>query len=226
MKPWILLTYAVFGALCMPRSDAQTLEWGMGVGAPLIDSDGDAIDDSFVFELGAFALNFDPDESNVGEWLTHWRVFDRLIYNDTFKFSTSSTTILNNVTSESQFASDQLTFSSLDAYIWVRKGDEPVPGSEWFLGRVQNWTFPEFGGDCCETDWIQWTTSELTTSDIPNWGRHNNVSGLKGEFTFTPNEGFDGVQTHTFIPEPSSSLLLMLGAAGLVLTRRRHLVAR
>lgn len=231
MKPWILLTCAVFGALCIPRSDAQTtVEWGAS-GAPLIDSDGDGIDDSFVFELGAFALNFNPDDSNVGEWLTHWRVFDRLIYDSVFGFSTSSSTILSDGTSDSLFASSDpaFNFSGLDAYVWIRNGvldgDQPLPGSEWFLARAEIWRFPAESENCCETTFLEWSTSDLTPTDIPKWGLQSNVPGGDGVFTFTPNEGFDGIQTHTFIPEPSSSLLLMLGAAGLVLTRRRHLVA-
>jgi len=249
MKPWILITYAVFGTLCMPRSDAQTLEWGMGVGAPLInsngvgwfdkdgdawiDEDGDGIHDRFVFELGAFPLNFDPNEYDVGEWLTHWRVFDRLVIDPVFGLSTSSIYIPLDVTSESQYASDQNSFAGLPAYMWIRAGgDLPVPGSEWFLARAENWTFPLVGGDCCGIEFIEWSISDLTpaseqtSGDVPKWGLQNNVSGGEGVFSFTPNEGFDGIQTHTFIPEPSSSLLLMLGAAGLVLTRRRHLVAR
>ena len=222
----------------MPRSDAQTLEWGEGVGIPLIDSDGDAIDDSYKFELGAFALNFNPDESNVGEWLTHWRVFDRLIFDSVFGFSTSSTTILDNVTSESQFASDpSFSFSKLDAYIWVRNGDEPVPGSEWFLARAETWSFPEFGGDCCANEFIQWSTTDLSSSDVPVWGWQNVTStpdGTEGSGVFSqmgfdersvitpPYERAPAIQTHTFIPEPSSALLTLLAGFGLLLRRRRN----
>jgi hypothetical protein len=201
----------------------------MGVGAPLIDSDGDAIDDNFKFELGAFALNFDPNESNVGEWLTHWRVFDRLIYDPAFFFSNSSTTILENVTSASEFASDpNFSFSKLEAYIWVRKGEKLVPGSEWFLARAETWTFPEFGGDCCDTEFIEWSATDLTPAsgeipgDVPLWGLQKNVSGGEGVFSFTVGPSFDGIQTHTFIPEPSSALLTLLAGSGLLLRRRRY----
>lgn len=232
MKPWILIPCAVFGALCISRSDAQTtIEWGAS-GSPLIDSDGDAIDDNFVFELGAFALDFDPNESNVGQWLTHWRVFDRLIYDTIFGFSTSSSTILSDGTSDSPFASSDpaFNFSGLDAYVWVRNGflvdNKPVPGSEWFLARAEIWSFPAESENCCETAFIEWSTSDLTSTDVPKWGRQGNVTGGEGVFNFTPNESFNGIQTHTFIPEPSSSLLLMLGGAGLVLIRRRPIVAR
>jgi hypothetical protein len=208
----------------------------MGVGVPLIDSDGDGVDDNFKFELGAFALDFDPNESNVGEWLTHWRVFDSLIFDSVFGFSTSSTTILNNVTSESQFASDPtFSFSKLEAYIWVRGHDDPegnrdIPaeGSQWLLVRAGSWTFPEFGGDCCATEFIKWSTIDLTPAsdqipgDVPKWGLQNNVSGGEGVFNFTVDPEFDGLQTHTFIPEPSSALLTLLAGFGLLLRRRRN----
>lgn len=218
MKRRILMFAAVLSVLSTLPSGAQQLNWGAPIGEPLVDSNGDAIDDSFVFQLGAFALNFDPTEVNVGEWLTHWRVFDALTFDPVKGFSTSTLFIGNGVTSGSPHATDtSFSFAGLDAYMWIREGNNPVPGSEWFLGRAIGWEFPLVGGDCCSTSAIQWSVSDLGPGEEPAWGRQYEETG-PGRFTVS---GTVGLQTHTFIPEPSSSLLLILGTAGLVLIRRR-----
>lgn len=223
MKPRVPLLAAVFVAISALQTHAQTLNWGVPVGETLVDSNGDAIDDSYVFELGAFALNYDPQEANVGEWLTHWRVFDALTYDSSgFKFTTSTVFILDDVKSSSLKPNvSNESFAGLKAYIWVRKGDTPDPGSEWFVGRAVDWTFPLVGGDCCSNDKIEWSVSDLGPTEVPEWGRQNNNQPGPGESTFTGP--LDGVQTHTFpIPEPSSALLTFIAGFGLLLRRRRN----
>jgi hypothetical protein len=224
MKARILIITAVFSAISTLPSGAQQLNWGAPIGTQLIDSNGDAIDDSFVFELGAFALNFDPTEANVGEWLTHWRVFDALTFHPVNGFSTSTLFIGNGVTSGSPHATDpSFSFAGLDAYMWIRKGSDPVPGSEWFVGRAIDWEFPLVGGDCCATNIIQWSVSDLGPGELPEWGRHYDESG-PGHSTFKdPLTDEDGMQTHTFIiPEPTSALLLLVGCSGFILRRQRQ----
>lgn len=233
MKPRIPLIAAAFVAISAPETHAQTLNWNVPVGETLIDSNGipisppikdengDAINDDFVFELGAFALNYDPQEANVGEWLTHWRVFDALTYDNTFGFTSSTVFIQNGVTSSSTKPNVSTeSFAGLKAYIWIRKGGEPVAGSEWFVGRAIDWTFPSQGGDCCATNTITWSIDDLGPGEVPAWGRQNNLPG-PGESTFTGT--LNGLQTHTFpIPEPSSVLLTFIAGFGLMLRRRRN----
>jgi hypothetical protein len=144
-------------------------------------------------------------------------VFDALTYDSVFGFTTSNAFILNDVTSGSAHATDPLlSFAGLNAYIWIRKGDDPVPGSEWFVGRAIDWTFPLVGGDCCATNTIQWSVSDLGPGEEPLWGRQYEETG-PGSFTIS---GDEGLQTHTFIPEPSALLLASL-ASSLLLRRRR-----
>jgi hypothetical protein len=221
MKLRIPILAAAWVAFSTLQTHAQTLNWGVQIGELLIDSNGDAIDDSYVFELGAFALNYDPQEANVGEWLTHWRVFDALTYDSGFGFSTSAPKILNGVTSDSQKPNvSNESFAGLDAYIWIRKGINPEPGSEWFVGRAIDWTFPLEGGDCCDTNTIQWAISDLGPGEVPEWGRQYDVPGAG---TRSQNEDIEGLQTHTFpIPEPSSALLTSIAGFGLLLRRRRN----
>jgi hypothetical protein len=221
MKLRIPILAAAWVAFSTLQSHAQTLNWGGEIGQLLIDSNGDAIDDKYIFQLGAFALDFNPTEFNVGEWLTHWKVFDALTYDSGFGFSTSTTFIGNGVTSDSLKPNvSNENFAGLDAYIWIRKGDNPEPGSEWFVGRSIGWEFPAEGGDCCATNTIQWAISELGPGEVPLWGRQNKVPGT-GERV--QDEDIDGLQTHTFpIPEPSSALLTFIAGCGLLLRRRRN----
>ena len=122
----------------------------------------------------------------------------------------------NDVTSSNPTAST-LSFAGLDAYIWIRNDDNPVPGTEWLLTRADNWTFPVVGGDCCNTEVIEWAVSDLDSGNVPVWGRQNDVIG-SGEFSSTSTTG---LQTFTFVPEPSSALLAAVAGGFLVLRRRR-----
>jgi len=232
-----LLAAACFAAFALP-SQAQQLNWGSSGGSFVVDSDGDGVDDSFVFELGAFPQGFNLDENEPDQWAANWMLFDATDYNPLLGRFSGEVFIGNGVTSSStrpNVSTD--SFTGLTAYLWIRNSDQAIPGSEWLLVRADNWVFPEQGGDCCTTSVINWSISDLDTSDVPNWGWQNvpgTVNGIQGPGEFTDPKGFDArsinapnadipptLQTHTFIPEPSSSLLLILGACGLVLVRRR-----
>jgi len=217
----ILFTTSLF-ALFSASVYGQTLNWGAPVGESLTDSMGNSIDDSFVFELGAFEANFDPGQNTPDSWLANWRVFDQMTYNQDFGFSTSTVYINNDVTSSNPNAST-MSFAGLNAFIWIRKGDTPVPGSEWLLTRAgtnpNSWTFPTVGGSCCDTNVIEWSVSDLGTNDVPEWGRQNDVVGPG---VFSPPGGGSGLQTHTFVPEPGSALLLACSVMAVGLRRLRN----
>jgi hypothetical protein len=57
----------------------------------------------------------------------------------------------------------------------------------------------------------------LSTGDTPGWGSQGGVTG-PGERTDT---GIYDLQTHTFVPEPSSLVFAIIGT-GLLLRRRRE----
>ena len=50
--------------------------------------------------------------------------------------------MLDDGTSNSPFMHGAPSFEGLDAYIWIRKGDQPVEGSEWLLTRAIQLDFP------------------------------------------------------------------------------------
>lgn len=217
MKILHALLTALIVALAAPGTHAQTLNWGSEVGTPITDSDGLIPDENFLFELGAFAPGFDPSESNLEEWRLNWMVFDTASYNPLFGYFTSTVHVEEDVTSSNPAASPE-SFAGLVAYLWVRNNDEPVEGSEWLLVRSDEWIFPETGGDCCDTSVIEWSISDLDGADTPLWGRHGNVSGPGG---YTTIIGSTGLQTFTFVPEPSTALLAAIAGLGLAVRRKR-----
>ena len=216
MKLTPALLAAAFCTVAATSIQAQTLNWGNEVFGDLSDSNGGSLDNTFVFELGSFFNGFVPTASNIDLWLSNWQVFDRAAYNPDIEYFTSTVYVMNDVTSSNPTAST-FSFAGLDAYIWVRNDDNPVEGTEWLLTRADSWKFPAVGGDCCDTSVVEWSVSDLDPADMPVWGRQGDVTG-SGEFTST---GTTGLQTFTFVPEPSSALLAAI-AGGVAVFRRRR----
>lgn len=223
MKTYFTLLAAAVFAAALSTSPAQTLNWGSAAFSDMVDSTGQALpDNAFVFELGAFADGFTPEESNVNSWLANWRVFDQGEYNQGNGVFIGVVNILGNVGgNDGVYSNDPgastMSFAGLGAYIWVRNHDVADVGTEWFLARAGTWTFPTTGGDCCDTNVIEWSVTDLTNSDSPLYGKQGTTSGLGG-FTDT---GSHALQTYSFVPEPSAFLLTALTGVGAMLRRRR-----
>lgn len=218
MKTFFALLAVAFCTAVGTRLQAQTLNWGNVVGGSITTSTGAPIDNTFIFQLGAFVDGFEPDTTNTDLWLLNWRMFDQATYDPTWGFSTEDVFINNDVTSSNPSAST-MSFAGLDAYIWIRNNDNPVEGSEWLLTRSSSWTFPIVGGDCCSTNVLEWSVSDLETGETPEWGRTYDIVG-PGVFT-PPGSTSPGLQTFTFVPEPSTALLSVMAGCVLVLRRRR-----
>lgn len=208
------------------RALAQNLNWGSLLYSDLADSSGETLDYSFVFEIGAFVDGFTPDDSNTGEWSSHWQTFDRAAYNGiepqddgVFGYFTSSVMMRADGTSDSpHLTPGASSFEGLAGFLWVRNSDSPEPGSEWLLVRAESWIFPTAGPECCGNDGvIEWSTSDLGSADRPVWGSQGGVEGDG----FHSVGGIHTLQTHTFVPEPSS-LMLAGWLGGCLLLRRRR----
>jgi hypothetical protein len=211
---------------------AQELNWGNEIYGQVVDSTGAEVDNSFVFELGAFDAGFTPNAGNIEDWVGAWNVFDATTYrsDDAFtsqvfmeQYSPEYPTTSGVYSSSTHPSASTMSFSGLDAYIWVRKGDIPVEGTEWLLVRASTWEFPAEGGGCCTLPVLEWSTATDLASTSPLWGRQHDTRGPGvGIFdTQTYNQYSPTLQTFTFIPEPSSALMVGLAAMSMLLRRRR-----
>lgn len=211
--------------ICLVGNTAhgQTINWGSVMLSDLADSDGRTLDDTYTFELGAFVPDFMPSETNINDWVSHWRVFDRAEYNGIehpvddgyYGYFTGAVQMTEGGHSSSSYADVGLNFENLDAYVWIRNDPRPQPGTEWLLVRAPSWAFPIY--DCCETNPLEWSVSNLTPGDVPLYGKQG---GTLGPGVFTDATGHT-LQTYTFIPEPSSAMLLSLTGSLMLLRRRR-----
>jgi len=204
----------------------MAVSWGSELFSVYRDSFGNALDDTYTIQLGFFesllgggGTSFQPDSNNVAEWTEQWRVFDEASLNLQLGAFTSEARVNENGTSSSDFADLGINFERQQAYIWIRKGDSPVAGSEWFLARATDWLFPEGSDDT--TLPLQWSLSDLNPeggpSVVPVWGAQ---FGQIGAGTYTTTNSEYTLQTFTFVPEPSSLMLAVSGVL-LMLKRRR-----
>lgn len=228
MKSYPKLLMVVCSLVIGQRSAAQTVNWGDTMFSDLVNSKGQALDSSYTVEIGAFASNFVPDQSNVTQWSSYWRGFDGTTINGietpvddgiTGYFTSSVQMQAGGTSSNSAYPSLGLNFQDLQAYMWIRKGTDAQPGSEWLLARASTWTFPTYQGCCSNNPPTEWSVSDLAAENVvPVFGKQGDLAGA-GTATDT---GTHTLQTFTFVPEPSAALLVVFGGLCLVLRRRRH----
>jgi hypothetical protein len=206
----VALTFVFVSA----SASSQTLNWSSLTGSQIVDSQGDALDNTYVFELGAFDVGFTPNDSNLGTWGSKWHVFDTASYSNNAQDGGyfTGTENLQNVANYGSL------FQGLTAYIWIRN----TSNTEYFLASasakpaIAEWKFQDLDPDCCANGEVTtWSVSNLDT-DTPVWGSQldHHSAGV-----FDGTGGPYDLQTHV-VPEPSVSLLALL-AGGLCLVRRR-----
>jgi len=213
-------------ALATPASAIQ-INWGDEVDSALRDSFGNSLDATFAIQLGFFekvlGIQFVPDATNTADWSSHWKVFDQAAFDPLAGYFASTVMLNADGTSSSSFADNDLglDFSNQDAYIWIHNSETPGTTTEWFLGRSATgtaWHIPDKVAECCDNrPPLEWSVSDLTSGKVPVFGKQGTDTG-GGSYTVT---GTYTLQTFTFVPEPSSSLLLALGGVVAALRRRR-----
>ncbi len=233
--------------LLTPSLSAQQIVWG-GVGSstlgvPVVQSDGSPITlAEFSIEFGAFTSGFTPTTSNIDQWVSNWNVFDAITDPDSdpsdgfvpnpggssgsafvgqATLRGGSPLILQN-SSDSEDADPNFAFApGSQGYVFIRNADTTGVGSEFLLYTSENnlgsgdniWAFPTAGGSQQTTGSLVWGIED---TDTVIFGGANGITGA-GEFTDT---GVPVIRTHTFVPEPSTSLFVLLG--GLLVLRRRR----
>ncbi len=219
LKWWILMIAVGLALALAPRSQAVTINWGDSFGGVDIQSDGSGVPATFTFEIGVFE-GFVPDETNAPFWSANWTSLDSATYNTAVDFFSSSFQLDDagggNVISSSTGASVPI---GEQVYIWIYNTDMPGAGTQWALltdwdgMNGDDWLTPNPGDQ--QNEPIDWRVS-LAIS--PVFGGANNTRG-QGSYSSVPPV-FDW-QTATFVPEPSSALLVVAGAGLLGMRRRR-----
>ena len=109
---------------------ATQIQWYCPPGLLNMDSEGQAMNASYKFELGVFANGFTPTLGNLEDWAENWNAIQRASYNETHGWFTS----VYQVTGTEGIAQGTQT------YIWGFKGD-PANG-EWLLCSGSSWVWP------------------------------------------------------------------------------------
>ncbi len=198
--------------------EGQTILWHNAVFDTLADSGGAGLDGSFTIELGTFVDGFAPVESNAGDWYANWLVFDQADFNPGLGYFTGEVVMQPDGTSDSPALTPGApSFEGKSAYIWIRKGTQAMPMSEWMLVSDASWVYPVADPNCCGNGVpLEWAISDLDGGDTPKWGGQGGVPG-PGVVT---QPGPYTLQTYTFVPE--SSLVALLGWPVLVWCGRRR----
>jgi hypothetical protein len=221
----------IFAIVClhgMALSDAEanSIEWGSEAFGTGITSTGGSID-GFNFELGTFG-SFIPDETNIPLWRSSWKLLDSTTYNPSTKVFTDTATLVYDVNTStwSPSATDVPPPSNQFAegeqvYIWVYNNTNMDATTEWGVYTRKNsvdplnpdWVLPAGPGD--QTALPQY----MFTPDVNNtpFGGTPTSTG-PGDYV-PPSDQFS-YQTHSFVPEPGSAILLAV-AGSMCLVRRR-----
>ncbi len=197
----------------------QTITLQSALDDLLFQSDGvSELDTSFQFVLGTFANSFIPDSENTSLWNSNWRTFSMGQKGAFFPplFTSEADILTDGSSSEDPGAYD---FSGQSAWLWVYNSqDIQSAGTEWFLGRADNWDFPTIPpdhdpdcDDCPENFPLQLALSDLINTDVPVWGGQ---SGIIGSGFYDISSDDFTIQTYKVIPEPGTWMLVFIAFGG------------
>lgn len=240
MKIHIIHCLALLMLACFTGAQsarATTINWGtyfdpFRTSSLIFDSNGNPLDDTYVFELGTFG-SFIPTQSNLADWAVNWKVFDRAMMGD--GWLSSSGTIGHSATLEEDFTTSNPALSQAvvftpgeQAFIWAYRDASGSPTPSPIFDASFQWALLTDNDGLNGDDWIlpapsghvalslDWRIEDATFS--PFGGLLD--TQYDGDFSSTPGSFI--LQTHTApVPEPGSALLLALPAV-LGLRRRRR----
>ena len=234
----------------LPLALAQTaieVSWGTSVfEQKIILSDGSVVDPAnLIIEIGSFDSGFVPNRSNMGGWLSHWRIFDAVTDTDPSVTTTDADPadsftnesggeetarfggvahLLGDTTSDSEDATPGYTWSAGEqAYLFIRTSDVFTSTSEWLL--VTSTNDSQHVGDSI------WQFPDVTGGQ-PQFSEawwvadadkavFGGLAGSAGPGSYTDGSSDYSLRLHK-IPEPGPALLGLTTAIFLLRGRRRR----
>jgi hypothetical protein len=211
---------------------ANSIEWGSEVFGVGLTSTGVPLDNTFHFELGTFnglSSSFIPDETNIPLWRSNWKLLDSTNYNTTTRiFTDTAVLVYNNGTSNwspsvADVPAPSATFEvGEQVYIWIYNNTAMDSTTEWGVftrtasldPKLPNWVMPGGPGNQ-EIQPQQMFT--LDTNATPFGGTPTTTGGG----SYNPPTSTFSFQTHSFVPEPTSALLLVVAGMGCFARRRK-----
>ena len=230
-----LTPFLVFFLCSFPlHSQQQEIAWGTSFDFEnVLTSDGSALLLSeFSIELGTFGI-FEPDATNLDEWLDNWKVFDaippdRPDSNGVFEVGAtptasfgSSATLFTDRTSSSIDAAGNSFNSGEQAYVFVRNGDAPEGETEWLLYTSESrpdWVFP--GAFDQELQWFLSDVDEVIWGAVNGGGANGELIG-GGSFTDDTEDFYIRSQGFTAVPEPGTPFFFSLALSCLLWRREK-----
>ena len=154
-----------------------------------MNSKGQGIDESYVFELGAFTEGFVPSLANVSQWITHWHGVQRAIYDPSSQAYTNRYDVESNDSPYSQGSR---------GYVW----GYGVDTNEWILMTDAMWTWPKVGGTGFPVSWSTRNATDVKVGSVLTGGglktqdvglAASPILGPKAwrQQVFTPAEGLE-----------------------------------
>lgn len=217
--------------IAIPARSELVVNWGSPVYSSLANSYGQGLDASYTFELGAFDPAFTPTATNITDWASNWKIFDRAAFNVPADHFASTADLLDNGTSSSSFADPAgYDFRGLNAYIWGYNTKAYTQTLEWVWFRAPSWAFPTTYTAGPPITPTEWSTTDLVPGDTPLFGRQATDVGL-GYASAPGTLGQYDLQTYTLegdpeVPEPSTVVFAALLVAAVIFHRWRARVAR
>ena len=187
---------------------------------------------SFNFQLGVFQNNFTPSTENIGDWLDNWVVFHVAEFDiaqetgqpdkPVFAFDEAGMT-LDGHSVFAHSSNNNYDFSNQNAWLWVYNDSQvtPTETTEWFMGRADNWVFPDAGdfdpdGPVSPFE-INWSLLDFNASNVPIWGSQSGEEGGGYREVFSPSAT---LQTYKVIPEPGTWVLMAIAGLSAALGLR------
>lgn len=211
------LIAAVACTFASARIHAQTSRSGGDAFGDFSDRVGVTLDDTFVFEPGSLFGGSVPFGSNIDPLILNREVCDQAGSNGNIGYFASTVCVPRDSRSGNPTANDGLSLAGLVTCIWIRNDENPVEHSKWLLTRATNWNFSRVGSASRDPDLIAWSVSNPVSGNVPEWVVRNDVPDSE-EFS---GAATTGLQTFTFVPEPSSPLFSAVAGGFLLLRRLR-----